>query len=159
MKESDIGEMLLESHKEVALEQYETKRKSFEAEHGVSKCPERRGPFFCTAHFKVTVKNFDEAHIHATINYPHGKKVILEGDGKFGGAVSTDLDGRVAGLVGPDPEQILGSVAWSVGGAGTGIGVINLAMMKPGCFIGDLGGLMFGAGGITVTGDAEVRPA
>src|SRR4051794_16410889 len=102
---TSTAEEFLENQKAVALANYEAGQKHFEAQHGISQCPEVRGPFFCTAHFKVTVKNFTEVHIEANINYPNGKTVVLRGDGKLGGAVSTDLDGRVAGFLGPDPDQ------------------------------------------------------
>jgi hypothetical protein len=48
-------------------------------------------------------------------------------------------------------------VAFSLGGASTGIGVVNFAMMQPGCFTGEMLGIAFITGAFAITGKGTVR--
>lgn len=141
-----------------ALEQREAKSQALQAHADLlSACPEVRGPFFCSATVRVKAKSLHDVDVEITILYPGNRKVIIEGQGHLGVHLASDGVFHVAGILGPDPEQMVGAVAFSIGGAATGIGPVNLALMKPGCFIGDMVGVAFAAGAFAIAGDGNAR--
>jgi len=156
--DSGVALAIAEGLQATALEHHRLKMEQYRVHPQLlSACPEVRGPFFCSATIHVKVVTVHEVDVHATILYPKNRKVIIEGKGHLGLHLASDGEFHVAGIVGPDPDQMVGDVAFGLGGASTGIGVVNFAIMKPGCFAADLHGIAFITGTFAITGNGKAR--
>lgn len=154
----DVAIAIAEGMQATALKHHELKTEQYGAHPQLlSACPEVRGPFFCSATIHVTAVSVHEVKVEVTILYPKNRKVIIDGKGDLGVHVASDGVFHVAGLLGPDPDQMVGDVAFSLGGAATGIGPVNFALMKPGCFIGEMFGIAFIAGAFAIAGKGKAR--
>lgn len=154
----DVALAIAEGVQATALESHKLKVEQYGAQPQLlSACPEVRGPFFCSATIHVKAVNIHEVTVEATILYPKNRKVIIEGKGHLGVHLASDGVFHVAGLLGPDPDQMVGEVAFSLGGASPGIGPVNFAIMKPGCFVGEMFGVAFITGAFAIAGKGEAR--
>lgn len=152
----NVAQCIAEGACNAALEHQEVKRKKL-GDGQLSACPEARGPFMCSATIHTKAVSPFEVEVEATILYPGDRKVIFEAKGDFGLSIASDGTFHVAGLLGLDPDQLVGELAFSLGGASTGIGVVNFALMKSGCFAGDMFGIAFGAGAFAIVGKGTAR--
>ncbi|MEM7585282.1 MAG: hypothetical protein AAF560_17965 [Acidobacteriota bacterium] len=154
----DVAQAVAEGLRAATLEHHDSRMAQYGAHpQALSACPEVHGPFFCSATIHVTAVSLHEVKVEATILYPKNRRVIIEGTGHLGVHLASDGVFHVAGILGPDPDQMVGDVAFSLGGAATGIGPVNFAIMKPGCFVGDMIGVAFITGAFAITGKGTAR--
>jgi hypothetical protein len=153
-----VAQAIAEGLNATARKHNESKLAQYKAHPQLLKgCPEVRGPFLCSATIHVTAVSVHEVKVVANILYPKNRKLIVEGTANIGLHIASDGVFHVAGVLGPDPDQMVGTVLFSLGGAATGIGVVNFALMKPGCFIGEMLGVAFIAGAFAITGEGKAR--